>query len=570
MAEHSGNGEFEMNELPTGHYHGIEVESETNELPSGNAHAQAHEDHRPRHPHGTGTYSFVMRVNRPAANFSENVAHPPATIDPQQDRARPRVLYMGYDPADNLDPLNWLRGRKYLFLATICFMSFLTDFLSGYGVPMMLPQSQEWGVSLIDVTRSLTGNTFTQGLGSVLTIPFAQRYGVLPVMFWCTSMTLMFTILCAVSPNWIGSIAIRVLQGFFSSAPQVLGLTIIQEMFIFEEHARMIGIWGWSVLIGPYFGPFMGSFILKALTWRQAWWVAVGLVAFGLLLVILILEETGYDRVNRFNNPLHPGGYFEDKVFTLSGMMGYEAGGRKKFFQAVHDIWLVFRQPQFVLLFIYHGTTYMWTVGLNGTLISYLVPTVSKGGYGFDTVGLGLIYFAPIVAIILGELFGHFFNEALQNRSIRRNQGIFKPEDRLWGLYHASPLMTLGLILVGFSLERHWHWSVVAVTWGLFVFAAMTSTVVISAYVLDCFPEQSAITAALLNFSRVFFGFLAPIFQKTWSNKVGADWSFTTQGFICLLALLLVITVQRFGKNWRTKGEMGPSMIMLQHGATAR
>lgn len=27
-------------------------------------------------------------------------------------------------------------------------------------VPMMLPQSQEWGVSLIDVTRSLTGNTF--------------------------------------------------------------------------------------------------------------------------------------------------------------------------------------------------------------------------------------------------------------------------------------------------------------------------------------------------------------------------------------------------------------------------
>jgi len=129
--------------------------------------------------------------------------------------------------------------------------------------------------------------------------------------------------------------------------------------------------------------------------------------------------------------------------------------------------------------------------------------------------------------------------------------------------------MTLGLVVVGFSLERHWHWIVVAITWGLFVFAAMTSTVVISAYVLDCFPEQSAITAALLNFTRVFFGFLVPIFQKPWSNKVGAHWSFATQGIICLLALAFPIAVQRFGKHWRAKGEMGPPLILVAEGDTS-
>jgi len=51
-------------------------------------------------------------------------------------------------------------------------------------------------------------------------------------MFWCTLMTFIFTVLCAVSPDWISYIAIRVIQGFFSSAPQVLGLTIIQEMYV--------------------------------------------------------------------------------------------------------------------------------------------------------------------------------------------------------------------------------------------------------------------------------------------------------------------------------------------------
>lgn len=95
---------------------------------------------------------------------------------------------------------------------------------------MMVPQSLEWGVGLVDVSRSMTGNTFTQGIGSLFAVPFAQRFGYLPVMFWSTLLTVLFTMACAVVPTWIGFIAVRILQGFFSTAAQVLGLTIIQEM----------------------------------------------------------------------------------------------------------------------------------------------------------------------------------------------------------------------------------------------------------------------------------------------------------------------------------------------------
>lgn len=49
----------------------------------------------------------------------------------------------------------------------------------------------------------------------------------------------------------------------------------------------------------------------------------------------------------------------------------------------------------------------MWSVGINGTLINFIVPPAPKG-YGFSTTGIGLIYFAPITAIILGEIVGHF------------------------------------------------------------------------------------------------------------------------------------------------------------------
>lgn len=49
----------------------------------------------------------------------------------------------------------------------------------------------------------------------------------------------------------------------------------------------------------------------------------------------------------------------------------------------------------------------MWSVGINGTLLLILVPAEPEG-YGFDSISLGLIYFAPMTAVVVGELWGHF------------------------------------------------------------------------------------------------------------------------------------------------------------------
>ncbi|KAF8248531.1 MFS general substrate transporter [Wilcoxina mikolae CBS 423.85] len=426
----------------------------------------------------------------------------------------------------------------------MCYMSFLTDFLAGIGVPMMVPQSKEWNVSLVDVSRSLTGNTFTQGIGSLVAVPFARRFGYLPVMFWSTLLTVFFTMVCAVAPTWIGFIAVRILQGFFSTTAQVLGLTIIQEMFFFEEHVGKINIWGWSVLVGPYFGPFISSFILRSLTWRQSFWFFSGLVAVGFLSVIFIMDETAYDRETPGNNPPRPKGYWNPVSWNNI---------RTSLFYHLYS-------PQTKLL----THSQCWTVGINGTLITFLVPPVSKGGYGFDTVDISLIYLAPIVAIVAGELFGHFVNEEIQTRIIRTQKGRFIPELRLLALIPSTFLMGVGVSFLGWALGKHWHWLSVAIFWGIFVFAAMCSTVVISAYLLDSFPNDSVAVAALLNFTRVLFGFLVPIFQNPWAQKVGAEWSLSTQGAICVFAYGLVLVVQMRGKEWRVKAEMCPDEITVE------
>jgi hypothetical protein len=121
--------------------------------------------------------------------------------------------------------------------------------------------------------------------------------------------------------------------------------------------------------------------------------------------------------------------------------------------------------------------------------------------------------------------------------------------------------MPLSLSLLGFALKGLWHWSLVAFFWGLFIFTCMITTVAISAYALDCFPADTAPASALLNFTRVLFGFLVPWFQSPWSRKVGTQWSFTTQGLICMAAFVIVPFVQWKGKGWRKATLFSPDVI---------
>ena len=47
------------------------------------------------------------------------------------------------------------------------------------------------------------------------------------------------------------------------------------------------------------------------------------------------------------------------------------------------------------------------------------------------------------------------------------------------------------------------HWIGVVFGWGLNTFAMLAATTVISAYVLDCFPQHAALASPWLNFWRV-------------------------------------------------------------------
>lgn len=55
---------------------------------------------------------------------------------------------------DPNDPLNWSWRKKHLMLLIISFSAFLGDYGSGAGIPLIVLQGQEWGLSPAKVNEA--------------------------------------------------------------------------------------------------------------------------------------------------------------------------------------------------------------------------------------------------------------------------------------------------------------------------------------------------------------------------------------------------------------------------------
>ena len=149
----------------------------------------------------------------------------------------------------------------------------------------------------------------------------------------------------------------------------------------------------------------------------------------------------------------------------------------------------------------------MWAVGINQTSAILFAMPREAGGYGFSPNSVGFLFFAPIVAVVIGEVFGHFVNDWIAMRYIAKHQGVFMPETRLKPVYLAGAFMVPGLVLIGQSLHQHLHWIGIVMGWGMFVFGCMVASVAITAYAVDAYPSAAGEVAALINLARLLGGF---------------------------------------------------------------
>ncbi|KAI5917617.1 major facilitator superfamily domain-containing protein [Camillea tinctor] len=457
---------------------------------------------------------------------------------------------------DPNDPLNWSWLRKHLVLFTVAWAALCTDFNATAGSAIIFQQAELWHISPNRANDPNAINVLFNGLGGLLWVPLTSIWGRAPVLFWTTVAGFAVSLGTAAAPNYETYFAMRVLSGFFLTSGQTISIAFLRDIFFLHERARKIGLWAVLYIASPYLGPCLANFVISGTGyWPDVYWMGSGAVALQLLLVLAFVDETWYNRdVPESAQPIRHRG-FVGRFMRLTGT--WQLQHHTTYFLGVLPVFkrffTVIMRPTIALVCFAYFLCFTWAIGINISTNLLLSRPKEIGGYEFSTRMIGYLYFINIGGVLLGEIFGHFFNDFLARSYVKRHNGVFEPEVRLWTTYISIGVMVPALILIGQLLQKTLPLVAIIFGLGMFAFGVMTMSVSVTAYGLDSYPLVPAEIGGWLNFARTFGGFAIGYFQEPWLELVGADVSFGTQAGIVAFATLPILLAHIYGPRLRRR-----------------
>ncbi|KAG0148711.1 hypothetical protein CROQUDRAFT_654544 [Cronartium quercuum f. sp. fusiforme G11] len=475
------------------------------------------------------------------------------------DKSGTVVLWPQPDDSPD-DPQNWSPRQKMIILVILTMAAFVPDSTSAVGIAALFNLANEYNTTP-GVVNDVSSNwsIFLLGPGGIVAVLFARRYGRLPILFWSQVIGLAFLIGCAVAPTLPVFAAMRCLSSFFATAPQVMGLYVVNDLYPFHEQARMLNLWTCGYIISPFVSPWLFGYLTASIYYRWAYWIAIIYMSIVVVLIAVFMEETIYDRFSTVKSGRSQG--FHARFKSLIGVTGFHtAKYRESWGEVVWSIVQLLGKPHLLAVLLYLGIIFGFAIGINVTNPVFVLSAPPLG-YGLSAYASASLYATPVVAVILGEVLGRYLNDFLANRLTRRNKGIFEPEMRLWTLYVGLPPFIVGFVLLGAAFEKKLHLAILVLGWGLAQIAVMISTVACYNYANNAFAFPGEISA-LLNQARILGGFAIPYFQVEWASSRGALQTFGCEAAIVAGLFILVVPVlQLKGKTLRAKFASTPSSL---------
>ncbi|KAI1498080.1 major facilitator superfamily transporter [Biscogniauxia marginata] len=202
-------------------------------------------------------------------------------------------VVISWEENDKENPHNWSTGRKWYIMITT--MLAVINSTMGSALPSMaIPYiTAEWGITS-ETEKILPQSTYLIGyvFGPMLWGPLSEQIGRQKLTIGTCVVFMVWTMACALAPNWPAFLVFRFFSGAFASAPIAIVSGILAD--IYDDPVNRGRAMSWFMVMtlgGPLFAPIISGFCSTTIGWRWTFWV--GLIYAGVSLAILIfLPET--------------------------------------------------------------------------------------------------------------------------------------------------------------------------------------------------------------------------------------------------------------------------------------
>ncbi|KAF4548637.1 Polyamine transporter-like protein 2 [Elsinoe fawcettii] len=466
------------------------------------------------------------------------------TISPSgTERRHDQRNVISFPDGDPENPYNWSKAKKiYIVLLGVILVTNSTIGSSiASGTPVQVSEyfhNDNQYQLVLPISIYLVGYV----LGPLAFGPLSESYGRKWVMIATFGIFTVFTLGCALAPNFASYIVFRFLVGVGASSP----ISVVGGIYadIYDDpvtRGRAMSIFMAATTWGPLIGPIASGFASPALGWRWVYWLA--LIFAGASWPALLFSPETYTPVllqrraarlrEERNDPtiLSP---LDLEPQSLSNLLTVVLTRpvRMFLFEALvlfSCLYLAFAYAIFYMFFQAYPLIYPRIYGFN----------YGETGLAFLPVGIGSIIACGI----------YLYWDVLLQRAKDRDAPWSRVEEyrRLPLACIGGPLFVISLFWLGFSAREDVHWIVPVLsalpfgTGFLLLFMALLN------YLVDAYDVFAASATAAAACSRSLFGAVLPFAARPMYETLGVRWACTLLGALSLGLCVIPFVFLRYG-----------------------
>ncbi|KAH8731209.1 major facilitator superfamily domain-containing protein [Phaeosphaeriaceae sp. PMI808] len=285
-----------------------------------------------------------------------------------------------------------------------------------------------------------------------------------------------------------------------------------------------------------YTRPVCGGFIAQRAGWRWNMWVVfivasiitIGLIVFNVEACAPILKRKTILLRKELNRP------------ELQNTLTYKDAAKRSPAQILrHGISRPFICPFCSARLLY--------------LLFAIVAVVFIPTYGWAAELTGLTFLGIRVGSFLGIALVARTPDATIIKLAKRNKAVYEPEMRFpVGIFFGF-LIPASFFIYGWTTYYKVHWIVLALSLIPSRLGIMGIFAPLQTYMIDCFPQYSALAIVGMTAMRCLFGAVLPLAGPTMYRSLGLGWGDTILGFISIAFIPLPASLFKYGKQVRER-----------------